>query len=155
MCFRSIRRPKPKTAIADARIRKATWIEGDRVKFAQHPDDAVLGGRTVEFLAASLDSRSQYDQSIRKPRTHPVCPPATQNGRRIDRSVALAHPERMGYSDHRPLWKVRDVAAHLLDTVLRKFPMVRDSCYVEAVDIRSSKDPIASVNRLNREGMTV
>ena len=38
-----------------------------------------------------------------------------------------------------PLWKVRDVAAHLLDTVLRKLSMVRDSCYVEAVNVRSLK----------------
>jgi hypothetical protein len=30
-----------------------------------------------------------------------------------------------------PLWKVRDVAAHLLDTALRKLSMVRDFCYVE------------------------
>jgi uncharacterized protein (TIGR03083 family) len=54
-----------------------------------------------------------------------------------------------------PLWKVRDVAAHLLDTVLRKLSMVRDSCYVEAVNIRSPQDVIALVNRLNAEGVTV
>src|SRR5580704_4531098 len=30
-----------------------------------------------------------------------------------------------------PAWKVRDVAAHLLDTVLRKLSMVRDRCFVE------------------------
>jgi uncharacterized protein (TIGR03083 family) len=54
-----------------------------------------------------------------------------------------------------PMWKVRDVAAHLLDTVLRKLSMVRDSCYVEAVTIRSPQDVIALVNRLNAEGVTV
>jgi uncharacterized protein (TIGR03083 family) len=54
-----------------------------------------------------------------------------------------------------PSWKVRDVAAHLLDTVLRKLSLVRDSCYVEAVDIRSPQDLAAMVNRLNREGVTV
>lgn len=54
-----------------------------------------------------------------------------------------------------PLWKVRDVAAHLLDTVLRKLSMVRDSCYVEAVTIRSPQDVIALVNRLNAEGVKV
>src|SRR5258706_9549851 len=53
------------------------------------------------------------------------------------------------------LWKVRDVAAHLLDTVLRKLSMVRDSCYVEAVTIRSPQDVVALVNRLNAEGVTV
>ena len=54
-----------------------------------------------------------------------------------------------------PLWRVRDVAAHLLDTILRKLSMVRDSCYVEAVSIRSPEDVITLVNRLNREGVTV
>jgi uncharacterized protein (TIGR03083 family) len=52
-------------------------------------------------------------------------------------------------------WKVRDVAAHLLDTVLRKLSMVRDYCYVEAPNIRSPQDVIALVNRLNAEGVTV
>jgi uncharacterized protein (TIGR03083 family) len=54
-----------------------------------------------------------------------------------------------------PLWKVRDVAAHLLDTVLRKLSIVRDSCYVEAVEIRWPQDVTLLVNRLNREGVTV
>ncbi len=54
-----------------------------------------------------------------------------------------------------PLWKVRDVAAHLLDTALRKLSMVRDACYVEAIDIRSPQDLVAFVNRLNQEGVTV
>lgn len=54
-----------------------------------------------------------------------------------------------------PLWKVRDVAAHLLDTVLRKLSVVRDSCYVEAVEIGSPQDVTTLVNRLNREGVTV
>jgi uncharacterized protein (TIGR03083 family) len=54
-----------------------------------------------------------------------------------------------------PLWKVRDVAAHLLDTALRKLTMVRDSCYVERVNIRSPQDLITLVNCLNREGVTV
>ena len=54
-----------------------------------------------------------------------------------------------------PSWKVRDVAAHLLDTALRKLSMVRDSCYVETVTIRSPQDVVALVNRLNAEGVTV
>ena len=54
-----------------------------------------------------------------------------------------------------PLWKVRDVAAHLLDTALRKLSIVRDSWYVEQVNIRSPGDLIAFINRLNREGVTV
>src|ERR1700738_754971 len=54
-----------------------------------------------------------------------------------------------------PLWKVRDVAAHLLDTPLRKLSLVRDSCYVELISIQSPQDLAALVNRLNLEGVTV
>jgi uncharacterized protein (TIGR03083 family) len=54
-----------------------------------------------------------------------------------------------------PLWKVRDVAAHLLDTTLRKLSLVRDSWLVETVQIHSPQDVIALVNRLNQEGVTV
>jgi len=54
-----------------------------------------------------------------------------------------------------PSWKVRDVAAHLLDTALRKLSMVRDACYVEASAVRSPQDVTALVNRLNREGVAV
>ena len=58
-----------------------------------------------------------------------------------------------------PAWKVRDVAAHLLDTALRKLSLVRDGVrdgnFVEAVEIRSPADLVALVNRLNREGVAV
>ena len=54
-----------------------------------------------------------------------------------------------------PAWKVRDVAAHMLDTVLRKLSMVRDHCFIEQVEIRSPQDVLSLVNRLNREGVTV
>ena len=54
-----------------------------------------------------------------------------------------------------PVWKVRDVAAHLLDTALRKLSLVRDCWFVEAAEIRSPADLVALVNRLNREGVTV
>ncbi len=54
-----------------------------------------------------------------------------------------------------PSWKVRDVAAHLLDTALRKLSVVRDSCLAEAVEIHSPHDVITLVNRLNREGVAV
>lgn len=54
-----------------------------------------------------------------------------------------------------PQWKVRDVAAHLLDTPLRKLSMVRDHCFVEGVEIRSPQDVVTLVNRLNREGVAV
>jgi uncharacterized protein (TIGR03083 family) len=52
-------------------------------------------------------------------------------------------------------WQVRDVAAHLLDTPLRKLSLVRDSWTVEAVAIGSAQDVVELVNRLNREGVAV
>lgn len=54
-----------------------------------------------------------------------------------------------------PRWKVRDVAAHLLDTALRKLSLVRDCWFVENVNPRSPQDVIALVNRLNDEGVQV
>lgn len=54
-----------------------------------------------------------------------------------------------------PRWKVRDVAAHLLDTTLRKLSIVRDSWHVETVENRSPQDVVTLVNRLNEEGVTV
>ena len=54
-----------------------------------------------------------------------------------------------------PKWKVRDVAAHLLDTVLRKLSLVRDSWHVETVNIQSPQDVVTLVNRLNEEGVRV
>jgi len=40
----------------DARLRKATWLEGSRDNFARSPNDVVLGQRAAEFLSAHLDS---------------------------------------------------------------------------------------------------
>lgn len=54
-----------------------------------------------------------------------------------------------------PRWKVRDVAAHLLDTVVRKLSLVRDSWYVETDTPRSPAEVAALVNRLNDEGVRV
>src|ERR1700757_1954216 len=54
-----------------------------------------------------------------------------------------------------PAWKVRDVAAHLLDTPLRKLSMVRDHCFVEQVQLRTAQEVVDFVNRVNREGVTV
>jgi hypothetical protein len=63
--------------------------------------------------------------------------------------------EEWGLQTVSPAWKVRDVAAHLLDTTLRKLSLVRDGWYVDAVKIRSPQDLIILVNRMNREGVAV
>ena len=49
---------------ADARIRKANWIAGDRLTFAQHLDDVVLGERAAEFLGAKLDDHVPIGHGI-------------------------------------------------------------------------------------------
>src|SRR5688500_13542488 len=53
-----------------------------------------------------------------------------------------------------PAWKVKDVAAHLLDTQLRKLTLVRDG-YTAAPPPRftSPDEFLAFINRLNREGV--
>lgn len=43
----------------DARLRKATWIQGQRSDFARHNDDIVLGERAAEFMAATLGGMVQ------------------------------------------------------------------------------------------------
>jgi uncharacterized protein (TIGR03083 family) len=68
----------------------------------------------------------------------------------IDLLTSLA-PEEWDLQTVAPKWKVRDVAAHLLDTALRKLSLVRDSCFVEPAEA----DLVAFVNRLNLEGVTV
>ena len=54
-----------------------------------------------------------------------------------------------------PRWKVKDVAAHLLDTALRGVSIGRDGYVAEAPAINSSADLAAFINRLNHEGVTV
>lgn len=54
-----------------------------------------------------------------------------------------------------PQWTVRDVAAHMLDTALRKLSIGRDQCRLEKAGICSDRDLVTLINRLNREGVTV
>jgi uncharacterized protein (TIGR03083 family) len=54
-----------------------------------------------------------------------------------------------------PKWKVKDVAAHLLDTPLRAVSIARDGYLPESPQIRSSANLAAYINRLNHEGITV
>lgn len=54
-----------------------------------------------------------------------------------------------------PRWKVKDVAAHLLDTQLRKLSLVRDGCVPELPAAGSPFDLATLINRLNWEGVTM
>ena len=48
---------------SDARIQKATWLQGDRKTFSQNADEVVLGERAAEFLSASAGQRVQLGHS--------------------------------------------------------------------------------------------
>lgn len=53
-----------------------------------------------------------------------------------------------------PAWKVKDVAAHLLDTQLRKLSIVRDGYSAAPPTQFASRDEFLQfINRLNREGV--
>lgn len=54
-----------------------------------------------------------------------------------------------------PKWKVRDVAAHLLDTALRGVSIARDGYAPSAPNIDSAAALGAYIDRLNEEGVTV
>jgi hypothetical protein len=64
-------------------------------------------------------------------------------------------PEEWDLPTISPKWNVRDVAAHLLDTALRKLSMARDRCFVAAASPSSPQELVDLVNRLNQEGVTV
>lgn len=79
--------------------------------------------------------------------------------RRVDaRLIELLRdlrPEEWDLQTIAPAWKVRDVAAHLLDTPLRKLSLVRDGYFGETVEIPAPQDLVDFVNRINREGVTI
>jgi uncharacterized protein (TIGR03083 family) len=54
-----------------------------------------------------------------------------------------------------PQWNVRQVAAHLLDTALRRLSIGRDGWVAPGGPVRSERELIALINRLNAEGVTV
>ena len=54
-----------------------------------------------------------------------------------------------------PAWNVRQIAAHLLDTALRRLSFGRDGWRLPAPPIRSDRDLVAFINDLNARGVTV
>jgi len=54
-----------------------------------------------------------------------------------------------------PKWKVRHVAAHLLDTQLRKLTLARDKYFAESPQINSPQDLVDFINRMNAEGVAL
>src|SRR5947207_6114992 len=72
----------------------------------------------------------------------------------IDLLRSLA-PEDWEKQTVSPKWKVKDVAAHLLDTPLRGVAIGRDGYVAESPGINLPADLAAYINRLNQEGVTV
>ena len=69
------------------------------------------------------------------------------------RSLAPGDWERQTIA---PGWKVKDVAAHLLDTQLRRLSFGRDGYMLSpAPAIASDRDLVSFIDRLNAEGVTV
>ena len=54
-----------------------------------------------------------------------------------------------------PKWKVKDVAAHLLDTTLRGLSVARDRCSPNPPKITSSEELATFINQLNHEGVAI
>lgn len=52
-----------------------------------------------------------------------------------------------------PSWRVKDVAAHLLDTQLRRLTLARDGYAPEQPRISSNADLVAFINRMNQAGV--
>ena len=69
--------------------------------------------------------------------------------------LASLRPAEWALQTVAPEWKVCDVAAHLLDTTLRKLSVVRDGWFAERPASGPPEDLVALVNRLNREGVRV
>jgi uncharacterized protein (TIGR03083 family) len=76
------------------------------------------------------------------------------DGMLIDLLRSLA-PEDWEKQTVSPKWKVKDVAAHLLDTPLRGVSIGRDGYIAESPKINSPADLAAFINRLNQEGVNV
>jgi uncharacterized protein (TIGR03083 family) len=52
-----------------------------------------------------------------------------------------------------PTWRVKDVAAHLLDTQLRRLSLARDGYAPNPPQIASNADLVSFINQLNAEGV--
>ena len=79
----------------------------------------------------------------------------TLDARLIDLLRSLA-PDDWERQTIAPRWKVKDVAAHLLDTQLRRLSFGRDGCSpTPAPVIASDRDLVAFIDRMNAEGVTV
>ena len=79
----------------------------------------------------------------------------TLDARLIDLLRSLT-PDDWARQTVAPQWKVKDVAAHLLDTQLRKISFGRDGCTLSPpTAIAGDGDLVSFIDRLNAEGVAV
>ncbi len=64
-------------------------------------------------------------------------------------------PEEWEKQTLAPKWKVKDVAAHLLDTQLRKLSLARDGYVAERPDLSKDDGLVDFINRLNAGGVGI
>jgi len=101
---------------------------------------------------------------------HPMTRPSTERRIRPVKPILTAHlfpkldslliellrslsPDDWEKQTVSPKWKVKDVAAHLLDTPLRGISIARDGYLPEAPKISSPTELATFINRLNQEGV--
>jgi uncharacterized protein (TIGR03083 family) len=75
--------------------------------------------------------------------------------RRLLELLESLEPQEWEAQTIAPKWRVKDVAAHLLDTQLRKLSLVRDGYMRKAPAIASEGDLVAFIDQLNAEGVAV
>lgn len=95
-------------------------------------------------------SRECKDRLVKPIRTAHLFPKLDDLLLELLRSLSAEEWEKQTVS---PNWKVKDVAAHLLDTALRGVSIGRDGCWPPAPNINSSSELAAYVNGLNQEGV--
>ena len=106
---------------------------------------ASIRWRRLDYHVGTVDDR--HDRPIL---TAPLF--AELDGKLVELLESLA-PDEWRLPTVVPRWTVKQIAAHLLDTALRRLSLVRDREPAPAVTITSDRDLAAFVNGLNAKGV--
>ena len=108
--------------------------------------------RFAEIASNDKTSCECKNRPVRPILTAPLFPKLDGLLVELLRSLSAEEWEKQTVS---PKWKVKDVAAHLLDTALRGVSIARDGYMPEAPSINSTAELAAYINRLNQEGVSL
>lgn len=75
--------------------------------------------------------------------------------RRLLELLRSIRPDEWEVQTVSPKWKVKDVAAHLLDTQLRKLSMVRDGYVAQIPSVSSQAELVEFIAKFNEEGVRI